>query len=54
MSRYEQGNLETARRCDRFVRGIEWTDPDVLRSVVNGSSLRSMIHNPVTESIDEG
>jgi len=54
MTGYEQGNLETARRSDSVIRSIEWTDPDVLSSVVTGSRLHSIIHNPVTEGIDEG
>ena len=54
MSRYEQDNLETARRSDKMIRDIEQTDPNVLSSVVPGSRLHSIIHNPVTEGIDEG
>ena len=54
MTRYEQDNLETARRCDNMIREIEQTDSNVLSSVVAGSRLHSIIHNPVTEGIDEG
>lgn len=54
MSGYEKQNLETARRQDRMIREIEKRDPDVLSSVVPGSRLHSIIHNPVTEGIDEG
>jgi len=54
MSRYELDNLETARRYDRMIREIEQNDPNVLSSVVSGSRLHSIIHNPVTEGIDEG
>jgi len=54
MSRYEQDNLETARRSDNMIRDIEQTDPNVLSSVVKGSRFHSIIHNPVTEGIDEG
>jgi len=54
MTRYEQDNLETARRSDNMIRDIEQTDPNVLSSVVAGSRLHSIINNPVTEGIDEG
>jgi len=54
MTRYEQDNLETARRCDNMIREIEQADPNVLSSVVPESRLHSIIHNPVTEGIDEG
>jgi hypothetical protein len=54
MSRFELDNLETARRADSMIRDIEQTDPNVLSSVVAGSRLHSIIHNPVTEGIDEG
>jgi len=54
MTRYEQDNLETARRCDNMIREIEQADPNVLSSVVPGSRLHSIIHNPVIEGIDEG
>lgn len=54
MTRYELDNLETARRCDELMRQIEETDPNVLSSVVPGSRLHQIIHNPITEGIDEG
>jgi len=54
MTRYEQDNLETARRCDNMIREIEQADPNVLSSVVPESRLHSIIHNPVIEGIDEG
>jgi hypothetical protein len=54
MSRYELDNLETARRFDMMIQDIEQTDPNVLYSVVPGSRLHQIIHNPVTEGIDEG
>lgn len=54
MSRYELENLETARRSDRIIREIEQSDPNVLSSVVPGSRLHEIIHNPVTEGIYEG
>ena len=54
MSRYELDNLETALRSDKMIREIELSDPDVLCSFVPGSRLHQIIHNPVTEGIDEG
>ena len=54
MSRYEMQIQETERRYDQLIREIEQQDPDVLYSVVPGSRLHQIIHNPVTEGIDEG
>ncbi|NNF97478.1 MAG: hypothetical protein HKM94_11180 [Halobacteria archaeon] len=54
MSRYELQNLETERHCDQMIREIEKRDPNILSSVVPGSRLHEIIHNPVTEGIDEG
>lgn len=54
MSRYEEQMLETGRRFDERIREIERLDPNVLSSVVPGSQLHKIIHNPVTEGIDEG
>ncbi len=54
MSGYERQILETERRYDQLMREIERQDPNVLHSVVPGSRLHELIHNPVTEGIDEG
>ena len=54
MSRYEQDNLQTQKRCDQMMRKIEKQDRNVLSSVVPGSRLHQIIHNPITEGIDEG
>lgn len=54
MSRYERDNLELAIRSDEMIRKIEQEDPNVLSSVVPGSRLHQIIHNPITEGIDEG
>jgi hypothetical protein len=54
MSGYELQILETERRYDRLMQEIEKQDPNVLSSVVPGSRLHEIIHNPVTEGIDEG
>ena len=54
MSSYELQNLETERRCDQMIQEIEQRDHNILNSVVPGSRLHEIIHNPVTEGIDEG
>lgn len=54
MSGYERQILETERRYDQLMSEIERQDPNVLHSVVPGSRLHEIIHNPVTEGIDEG
>ena len=54
MTHFEAQVLETERRYDRMIREIEQHDPNVLNSVVPGSRLHDIIHNPVTEGIDEG
>lgn len=54
MSAYELQILETERRYDQLMQQIEKEDPNVLHSVVPGSRLHAIIHNPVTEGIDEG
>ncbi|MEW8681026.1 MAG: hypothetical protein AB2536_03885 [Candidatus Thiodiazotropha endolucinida] len=54
MSGYEKQILETERRYDQLMQQIEKEDPNVLHSVVSGSRLHEIIHNPVTEGIDEG
>jgi hypothetical protein len=54
MSGYERQILETERRYDQLMSEIEQQDPNVLYSVVPGSRLHEIIHNPVTEGIDEG
>jgi hypothetical protein len=54
MSGYERQIRETERRYDQLISEIEREDPNVLHSVVPGSRLHEIIHNPVTEGIDEG
>ena len=54
MSAYELQNLLTERRCDQLIHEAEAKHADVLSSVVPGSRLHEIIHNPVTEGIDEG
>ncbi|MEZ5542436.1 MAG: hypothetical protein R3F42_10355 [Pseudomonadota bacterium] len=54
MSAYEQQILATERLYDNLISEIEQQDPNILHSVVTGSRLHQIIHNPVTEGIDEG
>ncbi len=54
MSRYEMQILQTGQRFDEQIRHIEQTDPSVLYSAVADSRLHQVIHDPVTEGIDEG
>ena len=54
MSRWKLDNLETARRSDKLFWELAQYYPNVLSSVVPGSRLHSIIHNPITEGIDEG
>lgn len=54
MSDYELQILETERQYDRMMQDIENSDAEILYSVVPGSRLHEIIHNPVTEGIDEG
>lgn len=54
MSAYELQVLETERRCDQMISDLESKHSDILSSVVPGSRLHEIIHNPVTEGIDEG
>jgi len=54
MSAYEQQILATEQYYDREMQAIERSGMEILSSVVTGSRLHQMIHNPVTEGIDEG
>ncbi len=54
MSAYELQILNTERFYDNQIRAIEESGAEVLSSVVPGSRLHEIIHNPVTEGIDEG
>ena len=54
MSAYELQNLQTGRRNDEMMREVEAHHSDILSSVVPGSRLHEIIHNPITEGIDEG
>jgi hypothetical protein len=54
MSKYEMQILETARIYDNAIRAAEQENIEVLSSVVPGSRLHDVIHNPVDSGIDEG
>jgi hypothetical protein len=54
MSQYEMQILETARIYDNAIWAAEQEDIEVLSSVVPGSRLHDVIHNPVDSGIDEG
>lgn len=54
MSAYEQQILDTERYYDAQIREIEAQGVELLSSVVPGSRLHQVLHNPVSEGIDEG
>ena len=54
MSNYELQIRATARYYDNAIRAAEREDLEVLSSVVPGSRLHEVIHNPVDSGIDEG
>ena len=54
MSAYERQIHETERYYDRQIQAVEKTGAEILSSIVPGSRLHEVIHNPITEGIDEG
>jgi hypothetical protein len=54
MSLYEMQLLATARKFDNAIKAAEQEDIEVLSSVVPGSRLHEVIHNPIDSGIDEG
>jgi hypothetical protein len=54
MSNYEQQILETEKFYDRAILAAESEEIEVLSSVVPGSRLHEIIHNPIDSGIDEG
>jgi len=54
MSDYELQILETGRYYDDMIHAAELEDIEVLSSVVPGSRLHEVIHNPIDSGIDEG
>jgi len=54
MSNYELQILATERYYDDAIRAAEKEDIEILSSVVPGSRLHEVIHNPIDSGIDEG
>ena len=54
MSNYELQMLTTGKYYDKAILVAELEDIEVLSSVVPGSRLHEVIHNPVDSGIDEG
>ena len=54
MSNYERQMLATAKIYDEAMQREEQEDIEILSSVVPGSRLHEVIHNPIDSGIDEG
>ena len=54
MSDYELQILATEKFYDEAIRAAEKEDIEILSSVVPGSRLHEVIHNPIDSGIDEG
>jgi hypothetical protein len=54
MSNYERQIQATAKVYDEAMRAAEQEDIEILSSVVPGSRLHEIIHNPIDSGIDEG
>lgn len=54
MSNYEQENLEIQRFYDKAIHAAVLKDIEILSSVIPGSRLHEVIHNPIDSGIDEG
>lgn len=54
MSNYERQIQATAKIYDKAIRAAEQEDIEILSSVVPGSRLHEIIHNPIDSGIDEG
>jgi len=54
MSNYELQIRRTEQYYDEAIRSAELESIEVLNSVVPGSRLHEIIHNPVDSGIDEG
>jgi len=54
MSNYELQIHATERYYDDAIRAAEKEDIEILSSVVPGSRLHEVIHNPIDSGIDEG
>jgi hypothetical protein len=54
MNNYEKQILATEQFYDKAILAAELEDIEVLSSVVPGSRLHEVIHNPIDSGIDEG
>jgi len=54
MSDYELQIQATGEFYDEAIRAAEQEDIEILSSVVPGSRLHEVIHNPIDSGIDEG
>lgn len=54
MSRFELQILEIERRNNRLMGETGQVDTEILYSIMADSYLHQVIHNPVTEGIDQG
>ena len=53
-SNYDRQIMATARISDEAIQAAEQEDIEILSSVVPGSRLHEVIHNPIDSGIDEG
>jgi hypothetical protein len=54
MSNYERQIQATAKIYDEAIRAAEQENIEIPSSVVPGSRLHEVIHNPIDSGIDEG
>ncbi|MGB5439959.1 MAG: hypothetical protein WBN90_09990 [Gammaproteobacteria bacterium] len=54
MSNYEMQIQATSRANDAAIIAAEQEGIEILSSVVSGSRLHELIHNPIDSGIDEG
>ena len=54
MSNYERQIQATAKIYDEVIQAAEQEDIEILSSVVPGSRLHEIIHNPIDSGIDKG
>jgi len=54
MSGYEMQILNTSSNYDTAMHAAEQENVEILSSVVPGSRLHEVIHNPIDSGIDEG
>jgi hypothetical protein len=54
MSNYERQIRATEQYYDNAIRAAEQENIEILSSIVPGSRLHQVLHNPVDSGIDEG